>query len=130
VSRATTLTELSEAGLREWLEQYKAAWEQKDPEQAAALFTADATYQETPYADPFRGRDAIRTYWAGVTSDQSGIDFAFDPISVSGQTGVAQWSARFRSISADVAVELNGIFVLMFAAGRQVSSLREWWHAR
>jgi hypothetical protein len=43
--------------------------------------------------------------------------------------GIAQWSARFRSISGDVPVELNGVFVLEFADRERVRSLREWWHA-
>jgi len=125
-----SIADLDEAGLRAWLARYQTAWEQKEPDQAAALFTVDATYQETPYADPLQGRDAIRDYWARVTADQSGIEFTFLPISVSGQTGVAQWSAKFHSISGDVAVELNGIFVLEFAVDGEVSALREWWHAR
>ena len=51
-------------------------------------------------------------------------------IAVSGSTGVAEWSARFRSIAGDVPVELNGVFMLEFADSGQVSSLREWWHVR
>lgn len=116
--------------LTRWLEAYGAAWESRDAASASALFTQDATYQETPYAEPFRGRAAIGEYWSRVTEDQDGIDFGFEALGCSGNLGFAQWSARFRSISGDAPVELNGVFVLEFADSGHVSSLREWWHVR
>lgn len=121
---------ISAQELDSWLAAYGAAWEGKDPARVAALFTEDATYQETPYAEPFRGREGISDYWASVTADQADITFEFETLSVSGNTGVAHWSARFRSISGDVPVELNGVFVLEYADENLVSSLREWWHVR
>ena len=116
--------------LTRWLEAYGAAWRNRDPAAAAALFAEDARYCETPYAEPFVGRGGIRDYWARVTADQDGVAFDYAVVAVAGRTGVAQWSARFRSISGDVPVELNGVFVLDFADADQVAFLREWWHAR
>jgi len=121
---------IAAAELEGWLAAYGAAWENKDAAAVAEIFTDDALYQETPYADPFRGREEISDYWSMVTADQDGIDFDSTLISASGNTGVAEWSARFRSISGDVPVELNGVFVLEFADSGEVSSLREWWHVR
>jgi hypothetical protein len=121
---------LDQSDLERWLAAYGAAWEKRDPDAAARLFTAEATYQETPYDEPMRGRDAIHKYWSGVTADQADITFTFDVLGMAGMRGFAQWSSRFRSISGDVPVELNGIFVLEFEDAGQVSALREWWHAR
>lgn len=121
---------ISERHLESWLTAYGVAWEGRNPALVAALFTEDATYQETPYAEPFNGSEGISDYWASVTVDQADITFEFETLSISGNTGVAQWSARFRSISGDVPVELNGVFVLEFADENLVSSLREWWHVR
>ena len=97
---------------------------------AAELFTLDALYRETPHAEPLRGRTAIAGYWATVTADQADIEFDFAILAVTGRTGIAEWSARFRSVSGNVPVELNGIFVLDFAPDGDVESLREWWHAQ
>jgi hypothetical protein len=121
---------LERGALDAWLQAYGAAWEGRDGEAAAGLFTMDALYQETPHMEPMRGRTAIAGYWATVTADQSGIEFDFTILAVTERTGIAQWSARFRSISGDVPVELNGVFVLEFAPDGLVESLREWWHAR
>lgn len=121
---------IERAALDSWLQSYGAAWEGRDGTAAAELFTLDALYQETPHAEPLRGRTAIAGYWATVTADQADIEFDFDILAVSGRTGIAEWSARFRSISGDVPVELKGVFVLEFAEDGLVSSLREWWHVR
>ena len=121
---------INERDLSRWLEAYGAAWVNKDPAAAAALFTEDASYQETPYAEPFAGRAGIGEYWATVTKDQDDIDFSYRVLGTSGSTGFAQWSARFRLASEDARVELNGVFVLEFADTTHVSSLREWWHVR
>ena len=42
-----------------WLRGYKSAWEQRDPQAAAALFTDDAEYYWTPFDPPHRGKDGI-----------------------------------------------------------------------
>jgi hypothetical protein len=45
-----------------WLHEYRRAWENRDPVQAAALFADDALYFETPFDAPARGRGGIREY--------------------------------------------------------------------
>lgn len=116
--------------LESWLRAYGEAWEARSAEAAARLFSEDALYFETPYAEPFRGRDGIGSYWSKVTADQRDVDFAADALGFAGTTGVARWSARFTLASNGAAVELNGVFLLEFAEDGLCSRLREWWHAR
>lgn len=123
-------TELTAAELDSWLDAYEEAWENKDADAAANLFSADARYFETPYSDPFEGPDGVRDYWSGVTADQRDIDFRYSSIAVGGNTGIASWSATFTTISGGVNVELNGVFVLEFDENKRCTLLREWWHAR
>ena len=118
------------AGFEAWLARYGAAWETRDADAAAALFTADATYHEMPFDAPISGLDGIRDYWARVTADQREIHFNARPIVVSGKTGVAEWAANFRLESSGATIELNGVFVLEFDATGRCTSLREWWHVR
>ena len=110
-----------------WLKSYQAAWETRDADKAAKLFTADATYQEDPYQKPFLGQKGIHDYWAKVTKDQSNIKFSSDVLAVNGNTAIAHWHAEFDQISTDSHAKLDGIFVLEFS-GAAVSKLREWWH--
>jgi len=122
--------EVSRADLDAWLRGYGRAWETKDATAAAELFAADARYFETPYAEPFEGPDGVRDYWSGVTADQRDIVFEYSIVTVEGGIGVATWSSKFTTISGGVGVELNGVFVLEFAANKKCLQLREWWHAR
>lgn len=127
---AQNTADITRADLEAWLDAYERAWEQKDPGGAASLFTADAQYFETPYAEPFKGAEGVREYWARVTADQRDIDFRYDIVAVQGSTGVATWSAVFTTISGGVRVELNGVFVLDFADRKRCKTLREWWLVR
>jgi limonene-1,2-epoxide hydrolase len=116
--------------LASWVERYGQAWEQRDPDAAARLFATDARYFETPYAEPFRGPEGVRAYWAKVTADQADVSFSGEPLGMLGEFGVARWSARFRSVSSGAQIELNGVFVLEFDGEGRVTTLREWWHVR
>jgi hypothetical protein len=121
---------LTEADLANWLARYESAWETRDPDAAASLFTAGATYHEMPFDAPIAGQDGIRAYWARVTADQRDVDFQSKPIAVSGRTGVAEWRATFRLASSDATIDLDGAFVLTFDDEGRCTSLREWWHVR
>ena len=118
---------LTPAAVEAWLKDYKSAWETRDADKAAKLFTTDATYQEDPYQAPFVGQTGVHDYWAGVTKDQSNIKFSSEVLAVSGNTGIAHWHAEFDQVSTGNHAKLDGIFVLEFS-GNSVSKLREWWH--
>jgi ketosteroid isomerase-like protein len=122
--------DLTPAALENWLALYEVAWETRDADKAAALFTPDATYHEMPFEAPIEGAGKIREYWSRVTADQRDVDFSAQPIMVDGDTGVAEWSATFRTASTGATIELNGVFVLKFDAAGRCTSLREWWHVR
>ena len=122
--------ELTTAALQAWLTRYGQAWEQRDPVQAAALFTENAPYHEMPFDAPKAGRAGIRDYWTTVTADQRDVDFKSQVVAVNGRTGVARWSASLKSASSGARVELDGVFVLQFDASGLCSELREWWHVR
>jgi SnoaL-like protein len=121
---------LTSATLEAWLERYGAAWEARDPALAGRLFTQEARYHEMPFDEPKSGRAGIEEYWRTVTADQRDVQFESEVIAVSGNTGVAHWSAKFRLESNGATVELDGAFVLEFDSAGLCSKLREWWHVR
>jgi uncharacterized protein (TIGR02246 family) len=121
---------LTPAAVEAWLARYKQAWEQRDPELAAALFTENAPYHEMPFDPPKAGRPGIRDYWATVTADQRNVDFKCRVIAVNGQTAVARWSVSLTSASSGARIELDGVFILEFEDAGLCRELREWWHVR
>ena len=113
-----------------WLRAYGRAWETRDPSAAAELFTEDATYQETPFDEPARGREAIAKYWSRVTAGQEGVRFGHEILAMADDVGIARWWASFESVRSDTAVELDGIFVIRMDADGRCEEFREWWHLR
>ncbi len=120
---------LTPAAVAAWLGRYKEAWEQRDAERAAALFTENAAYHEMPFDPPKAGRAGIRDYWATVTADQRNISFMSQVVAIDGATAVARWSASFTLAGNGTRVALDGVFILTFERAF-VSELREWWHVK
>lgn len=123
---------LSEAALTAWLDSYKVAWETRDADKAAALFTADATYQDEAFSPPHVGTAGIKEYWSKVTAGQRDVAFQYKVLSVQGNTGIAHWSAQFKVADSNPAttIALDGVFLLEFDATGKCRSLREWWHLK
>ncbi len=120
--------ELTMSALSNWLDAYGEAWESRDADAAAKIFSEDATYQVTPYEEAHRGRSGVHDYWAGVTENQRNVQFEYQTLSVTGNTGIAHWSANFDVVPDGPHIDLNGIFVLEFDADGKCRRLREWWH--
>jgi hypothetical protein len=113
--------------LEEWLHEYGRAWEKGDADLVVALFTADATYQVTPFREPMVGRAAIHDYWSQVPKNQGDITFGYDVWST--EPAVAHWWARYNAVRTDRWTRLDGVFLLEFDETGLCTSLREWWHA-
>lgn len=122
--------ELTMADLTAWLDSYGDAWESRDADSAANLFSEQSSYRVTPYEEAHLGPDGVREYWAGVTENQRNVRFESQPLSISGNTGIAHWSADFDVEPGGTHIELDGIFVLDFDASGKCARLREWWHVR
>ena len=108
------------------MSRYKRAWETRDAELAAALFTEDATYQEHPFHEPILGQDGIRRYWEGATGKHRDVEFAWTPVVSSGALHIIEWSAKFTRSDAGRRYELRGAMILEFR-GERIERLREYW---
>lgn len=109
----------------EWLERYRAAWEEADPDAAAALFSEDAVYRSSPFREPHLGREGVREYWARATASQSDTTVRLGrPISEDGRTAV-EWWATMRDEEGEIT--LPGILFVRFAGDGLCEELREAW---
>lgn len=111
--------------LASWLEAYGRAWE--TGQGFAALFTDDAVYSESPFAEPMVGTEAIAAYAGLMEQHQGEVSFTFEIVSV--DPPVALFNAAYTNTANDEPTRLDGVFLLSFDEEGRCSSLREWWHA-
>jgi uncharacterized protein (TIGR02246 family) len=110
-----------------WLEAYRRAWEDADPDAAAALFTEDAVYRSSPFREPHLGRDGVREYWAKATGTQSGTRVRMGRPVVDGDRVAVEWWATYADADEGEGT-LPGILMLRFAPDGRCAELRETWN--
>jgi uncharacterized protein (TIGR02246 family) len=114
--------------IAEWVERYRVAWEHKDPDAAAGLFTADATYREHIVEQAHQGREGIRAYWESVTSNQDDVRVRMGRPFVDGsRVAVEFWTDM--TVDGE-AVTLSGCLLLDFTDDGLCRRLREYWFYR
>ncbi len=113
--------------LADWVEGYRRAWEERDPEAVVALFTEDASYRSSPFREPPNlGHDGIRAYWARATASQEDVEVEMGEPLVDGNVVAVEWWTRMRSEGEEVT--LVGCLLLRFAADGRCEDLREYWN--
>jgi ketosteroid isomerase-like protein len=88
--------EVQSATARKFLNRYQEAWETRNADLAASLFTRDAHYWENPFGAPIIGREAIRVYWEAATHAQEEIHFEVKNSFHHHFTLVAEWTCKYR----------------------------------
>jgi uncharacterized protein (TIGR02246 family) len=111
-----------------WLTAYGKAWENRDPEAAAELFSQDAIYYETPFEQPMKGREAIIAYWSQVPRTQDQIRFSYEILAIQGDFGIAHWTAGFIRLPSQSLVKIDGILTTELDRDGRCRIFREWWH--
>ena len=107
-----------------WVAGYEAAWRAAGTEALGGLFTEDATYLHSPYAEPVTGLDAIRIMW---DEDRDGPDEVFtlatDIIAVDGPAAVVRAEVRYGD---PVRQEYRDLWILRFGDDGRCSWFEEW----
>jgi uncharacterized protein (TIGR02246 family) len=110
----------------EWAERYARAWEEADAEAVGALFADDATYLADPFAEPYRGREAIRGYWREVTDRQANVEVSIGRTIVAGARALVEWWTQMDSDG--IPVTLPGALLLDLDENGLCTALREYWN--
>ncbi|MFB3920587.1 MAG: nuclear transport factor 2 family protein [Terriglobia bacterium] len=130
-SRATSPRRgrLTASGAVRFLKLYKEAWETRNADLAASLFTRDAHYWENPFGPPIVGREAIRAYWVAATEKQKDIQFSVRDSFFQKFALAIDWRCLYTSLPSGEHRELAGIMIADFYGG-QVRTFRECWLRR
>jgi uncharacterized protein (TIGR02246 family) len=87
---------MERAQVAQWVDAYERAWRTAGTDGLCELFTNDATYQTTPFADRQRGLAAIAELWE---AERAGPGEAFtlesEIVAVEGDTGVVRCEVAY-----------------------------------
>lgn len=118
-----------EVGIALMMESYRRAWETRDAQRAAQLFTEDATYQVDAFSAPLEGREAIRRYWEEATRPHRDIRFQWELVARNGALYVVEWQVEFSRVDVDRRLELRGVMFIELS-GNKIFRFREYWLRR
>ena len=86
--------------IEQFMQGYKAAWEQRDDALFSALFTKDGEYHNTPFAVQ-RGRAQLVEYWQRVKL-QEDVRLNYTVLTASQTGGVAHWHVTYQVASEEL----------------------------
>ena len=112
-SQQATLRTLGDAGLRDIVRGFVAAWERADVDAVVAMLTGDATIAMPPIATWYRGRDAVAGFLRGWPL-AGGTRWRLHPAGANGQPAFGHYlwdDAKRRFVP-------HGINVLSLRGGR------------
>lgn len=134
--------------IHQFMQGYKNAWEQRDPDRFAALFAPDGRYHNTPFQVQ-QGRTALVEYWKRVQL-QNEVALRFEVLAQQAGTGIAHWHVRYQVASEELfqiwalstgtslpprqpgdalpRMVLDGVLQATFAGGL-CAEARIWWHS-
>ena len=106
-----------------WITAYERAWRSPGTGQLSGLFTADATYLASPWAEPLGGLEAIGAFWE---ARRSGPDEAFtmtaEIVAVDGDVAVVRAEVEYTSTSE----RWRDLWVLRFDPDGRCVEFEEW----
>lgn len=134
--------------IEQFMQRYKAAWEQRDESMFAMLFTPDGEYHNTPFAVQ-RGHAQLQEYWQRVKL-QEDVALTYEVLASTEASGIAHWRTTYRVASEELfaiwarstgtnlvarkpgdplpRMVLDGVLQAQFAGGR-CRTCRIWWHS-
>lgn len=84
----------------EFMQGYKAAWEQRDEALFCALFAQDGEYHNTPFAVQ-RGHAQLAAYWQRVKL-QEDVRVEYEVLSSTPTSGIAHWHVTYQVASEEL----------------------------
>ncbi|PRY31415.1 nuclear transport factor 2 family protein [Pseudosporangium ferrugineum] len=106
-----------------WVDRYRTAWESNDPEDIGGLFAEDAAYFTEPWAEPWRGRDAIVAGWLEHRDEPGTTTFEWHPLIITDDLAVIEATTHYTSPPRTY----SNMWVLRLDIGGQARQFTEWW---
>jgi len=112
---------------RTLIDTFGRGWARADVEELMSVFSDQAVFIETPFAEPLNGVAAIRSYWQDVPYHQSEITFSAGEIFAAGPWFAAEFKCVFRRRRTGEWVDARGA-IFCETEGDKISEMRMYWH--
>jgi hypothetical protein len=135
--------------IHQFMEGYKAAWEQRDESLFTSLFTAEGEYLNTPFAVQ-RGYAQLAEYWRRVKL-QEDVHVTYEVLASTPDVGIAHWHVTYQVASEELfqiwarstgtnlvarkpgdalpRMILDGVLKAEFEGGSLCKRCQIWWHS-
>lgn len=102
---------------------YERLWRTPGAERLAELFTADASYSTSPWADPVTGPDALARFWdAERVSAEEKFEMRSDIVAVDEDTAVVRVEIDYLTTGN----RWRDLWIIRFAGDGRCRAFEEW----
>ena len=112
---------------RSLIDTFGQGWARGNVELLMSVFSADATFVETPFSAPLQGAEAIRGYWIETPYHQSEATFTSGEIFAAGPWFATEFKCVFRRRRSGEWVDARGA-IFCETDGQLVTEMRMYWH--
>ena len=114
---------MNRAQLDDWVKRYERAWREPGTEALDELFTAEASYSPSPYAEPHRGLFAIRELWESERNPGEEFSMEAEVLAVEGDVGVVRLTVDYRKPRRQ---QYRDLWVIRLDDDGRCSEFEEW----
>jgi hypothetical protein len=118
---------MDRSDVERWIDGYQRAWRTAGTGGLGDLFSPDASYLPSPWADPVEGLAAISRFW---DEERDGPDEPFtmrrEILTVDGATAVVRVSVDYDGPGATAGQRWRDLWVLRFDAEGRCVAFEEW----
>lgn len=111
---------------RRLIDDFGKGWEKAKVDVMLAVFTPGATFQDSPFATPVKGSDAIRGYWQDLPYNQSEITFTSGEIYAAGPWFSTEFKVVYRRRRTGEWVDARGA-IFCETEGEKIAEMRMYW---
>jgi hypothetical protein len=105
----------------QWVAEYERVWRAGDLTGVPTLFTEDARYLVSPYAEAKVGHAEIQAFW--LNDEGRSFTVAAEPVAVEGRNAVVRLEVRYETPALQ---EYRDVWLLRFADDGRVEHFEEW----
>lgn len=105
--------------VKQWLNNLKEYWFNKDIEKAVSLFTKTTFYQETPFMRPYTTIEEINQEWQHIKTENI-QDIELKVLAIDNYTVIAEWLLKQND------QEFDGIYEIKFNENLECIYFKSW----